>query len=43
MLDDELEADIRESITVDVPFVMISAHAQKNIDTLKDKIWEKLN
>jgi GTP-binding protein len=43
MLDDELEADIRESITADVPFVMISAHAQKNIDMLKDKIWEKLN
>lgn len=42
MLDDELEAEIRDSITVDVPFVMISAHAQKNLDKLKDLIWERL-
>ena len=43
MLDDELETELDATITVDLPYVMISAHAQKNLDALKDLIWERLN
>ena len=43
MLDDELEAELDATIIVDLPYVMISAHAQKNLDALKDLIWQRLN
>ena len=43
MIDDELEAEMRETLPKDIPTVFISSITQKNITQLKDMIWEALN
>lgn len=43
MIDDELEAEMRETLPNDLPTVFISSITQKNIGKLKDMIWEALN
>jgi GTPase len=43
MIDDELEAEMRETLPKDVPAVFISSMTQKNITQLKDMIWSALN
>ncbi|MDO6389998.1 GTPase ObgE [Pontibacter sp. BT731] len=43
MIDDELEAEMRETLPKDLPTVFISSMTQKNITQLKDMIWSELN
>lgn len=43
MLDEELEAELKASITVDVPTVFISSHTEKGIIELKDTLWSKMH
>jgi GTPase len=43
MIDDELEAEMRETLPKDIPTVFISSMTQKNITQLKDMIWSALN
>ncbi len=43
MIDDELEAEMRETLPKELPTVFISSMTQKNIGKLKDLIWEALN
>lgn len=42
MLDKELETEIKKDLP-DIPCVFISSLAQKNIEKLKDILWEQLN
>ncbi len=42
MLDDELEAELRASVTVDIPVVYISSLTNKGIQELKDVLWKKM-
>ncbi|MCB2408486.1 GTPase ObgE [Hymenobacter lucidus] len=42
LIDDELEAEIRETLPTDLPTVFISSLANKNIIQLKDMIWQAL-
>jgi GTP-binding protein len=42
MMDDELEAAMREDIDVDCEFIFVSAVSGKNITQLKDKLWEMM-
>jgi GTPase len=43
LIDDELEAEIRQTLPRDLPVVFISSITQKNLTRLKDLIWEALN
>lgn len=43
MLDQELREMIESTITVDVPYIFISAVSQYNIDKLKDMLWAMIN
>ncbi|MBC6607179.1 GTPase ObgE [Hymenobacter sp. BT188] len=43
LIDDELEAEIRSTLPTDLPSVFISSLANKNIQRLKDMIWQELN
>ena len=43
LIDDDLEQMLRETLPKNVPAVFISAVTQKNIQQLKDKLWELLN
>ncbi|WP_116542247.1 GTPase ObgE [Pontibacter virosus] len=43
MIDDELEAEMRETLPKDIPAVFISSMTQKNLTQLKDMIWSALN
>ena len=43
MLDDELKAEIQETLPKQVPSIFISSVAQIGIDELKDMIWKTLN
>lgn len=43
MIDDELEAEMRETLPKDIPAVFISSMTQKNLTQLKDMIWLALN
>ncbi|MCC9138093.1 GTPase ObgE [Pontibacter silvestris] len=43
MIDDELEAEMRQTLPTELPTVFISSVSQKNISKLKDMIWEALN
>ncbi len=43
ILDEELEKAIAETITVEVPYLFISAINGKGIQSLKDVIWQHLN
>jgi GTP-binding protein len=43
MLDDELIAEMKEQVPADIPSVFISSVAQKNIDALKDLLWQEIN
>lgn len=42
LLDDELETELKASISVDVPTLFISAHAEKGLTELKDELWSKM-
>lgn len=43
MLDEELKAELKASIKVDLPMVFISAQAQTGLTELKDVIWGMLD
>jgi GTP-binding protein len=43
MIDEELEAEIRQSLPAEVPAIFISSLANKNIVQLKDMIWKALH
>jgi GTP-binding protein len=42
MIDEELEAEMRQTLPKDVPSIFISSLANKNIVQLKDMIWKAL-
>lgn len=42
MLDEELEAEIAATLPADVPHVFISSITQKNIQKLKDLLWQQI-
>lgn len=42
MLDAELEAEVKKSVTVDVPIIYFSSVSQKGLQELKDILWEKM-
>ncbi|MDB5144364.1 MAG: obgE, partial [Mucilaginibacter sp.] len=43
MLDEELEAEMKQQVPTDIPSIFISSVAQKNIDGLKDLLWREIN
>jgi GTP-binding protein len=43
MLDEELEGEIEKELPKDIPHIFISSVSNKNIQQLKDKLWQKLN
>ena len=43
MLDDELKQDIEKELPENIPYVFISAMAQKGLVELKDLLWKTLN
>jgi len=43
MIDDELEAEIRQTLPAGVPSIFISSLTNKNIQPLKDMIWKALH
>ncbi|MFB2121386.1 GTPase ObgE [Parapedobacter sp. 2B3] len=43
MLDAELEAEMKEEVPAGIPHVFISSVAGKNIQSLKDMIWQAIN
>ena len=43
MLDDELMEEMRKEIPTELPSIFISSVAQKNLDPLKDMIWQAIN
>jgi GTP-binding protein len=43
LIDDELEAEIRSTLPTELPSVFISSLANKNIQRLKDMIWQELH
>ncbi|MEC3881384.1 GTPase ObgE [Parapedobacter sp. 10938] len=42
MLDDELEAEMKAEVPSGIPYVFISSVANKNIQALKDMIWQAI-
>lgn len=42
MLDEELEAELKASVKVDIPVVYFSSLTQKGIQELKDVLWNKM-
>jgi len=42
LIDDELKTMLEADLPKEIPHIFISAVAQMNLDTLKDKIWESL-
>ncbi|WP_428328397.1 GTPase ObgE [Mucilaginibacter sp.] len=43
LLDDELVAEMKKELPLDIPSIFISSVAQKNIDGLKDLLWTEIN
>ena len=43
LLDDELKEMVESDLNIDIPYVFISAVAQKGLDELKDKIWAMMS
>lgn len=43
MLDKELELELEQSIKFDAPYIFISSVSGKNINQLKDLLWQMLN
>jgi len=43
MIDEELEAEIRQTLPAEVPSIFISSLTNKNIQPLKDMIWKALH
>jgi len=43
MLDDELVAEMKAQVPIDIPSIFISSVAQRNIDGLKDLLWKEIN
>lgn len=43
MLDKELEAEIRQTLPTDIPSIFISSITGKNLQPLKDLIWQQLH
>lgn len=42
LLDEELMGELKDSISVDIPFIVVSSVTQYNISPLKDLIWQTL-
>lgn len=43
LIDDDLEKMLRETLPKDVPVIFISSMTNKNLQQLKNKLWEMLN
>ena len=43
MLDDELMEEMKKEVPTELPSIFISSVAQKNLDPLKDMIWQAIN
>ncbi|WP_422360730.1 GTPase ObgE [Reichenbachiella sp.] len=43
MLDDELMEEMKKEVPTELPTIFISSVAQKNLDPLKDMIWQAIN
>ncbi len=43
LLDDELEREIEKTLPKDLPHIFISSFTGKNLDRLKDLLWNELN
>jgi GTP-binding protein len=43
LVDAELEKLIKKELPKTLPHIFISSHTRKNLDKLKDKVWELLN
>ncbi|GGH66146.1 GTPase ObgE [Phaeocystidibacter marisrubri] len=43
LLDEELEEEIQKELPSDIPVIFISSVTGKNIQSLKDLLWQKLN
>jgi GTP-binding protein len=43
LLDEELEAELKEELPDDIPCIFISSLSQKGLVELKDKLWSMLN
>lgn len=43
MLDDELMAEMAQQLPIGIPSIFISSVAQKNLDKLKDMIWQAIH
>ncbi|SMD35199.1 GTP-binding protein [Reichenbachiella faecimaris] len=43
MLDDELMEEMKKEVPTELPSIFISSVAQKNLDPLKDMIWQSIN
>jgi GTP-binding protein len=43
MLDDELQREMKAELPKDLPFIFISSVAQKNLNELKDLLWNEIN
>lgn len=43
MIDDDLEALLRPTLPIDIPAIFISSITGKNVQRLKDALWEVLN
>jgi GTP-binding protein len=43
LIDDELEAEMRETLPEGIPAIFISSITQKNLTQLKDLLWKTLN
>ncbi len=43
LLDDELKEMIEENLTINIPYIFISAVAHKGLTELKDMLWERIN
>ena len=41
--DDELVAEMKAQVPIDIPSIFISSVAQRNIDGLKDLLWKEIN
>ncbi len=42
LLDDELKEMIEENLTINIPYIFISAVAHKGLTELKDMLWQKI-
>jgi GTP-binding protein len=43
LLDEELETELKKELPRNVPTVIVSSVSGKNIDVLKDMLWQEMN